>query len=311
MAADRICVLVLHRDRLDNTLECLDSLANSSHPKFTCLVISHNRADDSTIRLKHPNTLICDAKTSLSDAASFNMGIEWALTKPFAWILLLSNNVRLDPHLLTEFMKQAKATPEAKVFGAKILRYEEPTRIEELGRTWNANRAVYESIAAGELDGESYANSEVVETVSLCALLMHRTVPETIGLLEPTYHQSWGDIDFCFRARRKKFVVKTAPLAKVWHKTTSVNECITHYFWWRGRLLWLARNVPSSELRDINRRIIRPEIRKIILLVFAKTSARLFFRSITKEEQLLRAGLKGALHYYARSCGIVSKKTTF
>jgi hypothetical protein len=304
MASDRICVLVLHRDRLDNTLECLDSLANSAYPKFTCLVINHNPVDASALRLKHPNTLICDAKPNLGDAANFNVGIEWALTKPFSWILLLSHDVRVDPCLLTEFMKQTKAAPEAKIFGAKILRYEEPTQIEELGRTWNVDRAIYESIAKGELDEEQFTKSQVVVTVSMSALLMHRSVPETIGLLEPSYHGSWGDIDFCFRARRKKFLVRTAPLAKVWRKATIQshdNLCLDHFFWWHGRLLWLSRNIPSPERRAIFQRIIRPEIRSAILVVLTNTLSRLFFRAIGDEEQLLRAGLKGAWHYYTRS----------
>ena len=298
MATDRICVVLIHRQNLENTLACLDSLANGSYAKFTCLVINHKAADTSAIRSKHPNTLIDDASNNLGDEASFNIGIEWALTKNFTWILLLSSDVQADPHLLKEFMKQAMSSPEAKIFGAKILHHDEPTHVEELGRMWIANRAIYTSIAGGETDGESYENSHIVESVSLNALLMHRIVPDTIGLLEPSFRGSWGDLDFCFRARRKKFIVQTAPFAKVWHKTTRDNECLTHYFWWRGRLLWLSRNVPSSERRDIIRRIIGPEIRKLILLIFAKTVSRLFFRSITTQEQLLRAGLKGVLHSY-------------
>ncbi|HEV7737069.1 MAG TPA: hypothetical protein VGO47_06835, partial [Chlamydiales bacterium] len=100
-------------------------------------------------------------------------------------------------------------------------------------------------------------------------------------------------------------------LAKVWRKAADNNECLDHYFWWHGRLLWLSRNVTSSERRDIVRRVIYPEVQRTILLICAKTLSRLFFRSIDKEEQRLRAGFKGAWHYYVRSNGIASKKTMF
>jgi GT2 family glycosyltransferase len=312
---DRICVILLNWNGKKDTLECLASLQKVEYPRFTTIVVDNGSSDDSVtaIRAAHPQVPIFETKQNLGFAGGNNVGIEWALSKPFEWIFLLNNDTTIAPDCLTAFMEAAKQNPQAKIFGAKILRYSDPHRIDHLGGIWNPEKVEFESKRGGDLD-EERIESEPVDYVCGAALLMHRSVPEAIGLLEPSFFLFWEETDFCFRARRKGFGVWTAPKAKIWHKVSSSftgGKPHSHYFWWRSRLLWLERNIPEEERRLLYKNVLFPELRKslrhFVLKTLQQKWEQLSFRSPNLERQIkikrLKAGLHGALDFYRKRFG--------
>lgn len=312
---DRICIILLNWNGKKDTLECLESLSKVSYSPFTTIVVDNGSTDDSvsTIRSAFPSTPILETGSNLGFAGGNNVGIRWALSKCFDWILLLNNDTIVAADFLSAFMETASLT-SAKILGAKILRYSDPERIDHLGGIWNPGSAKFESIACGQLDDcIGYVDSNSVDYVCGAALLMHRSVPETIGLLEAKFFLFWEETDFCFRARRKGFDVRTAPSAKIWHKVSASfigGKPHSHYFWWRSRLLWLERNLPYAERREIMRTVIRPELiktlRHYLLKSFQNGIGSLFSEKDlerTQKIRRLRAGLVGALHYYLGKFG--------
>jgi GT2 family glycosyltransferase len=306
----KIIVILLNWNGKKDTLECLGSLQKVSSPRFTTIVIDNGSTDDSvnTIRAQFPQVPIFETKANLGFAGGNNIGIEWALRKKAEWILLLNNDTVVAPDFLDQFMKAAQEKPEAKILGAKIYRYNSQT-IDHLGGAWNPYLAEFISRSSGTVDdGIHFEQMEPVEYVCGAALLMHRSVPETIGLLEPKFFLFWEETDFCTRALHQGFGVWTAPQAKVWHKVSSSfsgGKPHMHYFWWRSRLLWLERNTPFAERRAIHRRIVFPQLWKMarhaLLRSLQNGMLRLVFRSPSKEQKekaaRYRAGLLGALHY--------------
>jgi hypothetical protein len=307
---DRICIILLNWNGKKDTLECLDSLAKVDYSRFTTIVVDNGSADDSVtaIRAAHPNVPIFETKENLGFAGGNNVGIRWALSKPFQWILLLNNDTIVSPDFLKAFMYEAKRNPEAKILGAKLLRYHEPDQVDHLGGKWNPSIVEFESLGAGIFDGRLQESQEV-DYVCGAALLMHRSVPETIGLLEARFFLFWEETDFCFRARRKKFGVWTAPHAKVWHKVSASfvgGKPHTQYFWWRSRLLWMERNLPLSERKELMRTVVRPELLKTLRHYLLKNLQEILSRLLLKPKDIkrlqkikrLKSGLAGALDYY-------------
>lgn len=312
---DRICVILLNWNGKKDTLECLASLQKVAYPRYTTIVVDNGSSDDSVpaIRATYPQIPIFETKQNLGFAGGNNVGIEWALSKSFDWIFLLNNDTTIAPDCLTAFMEFAQKRPQAKILGAKILRYSDPNRIDHLGGIWDPSKAEFESKRSGEPDQEGI-ESEPVDYVCGAALLMHRSVPEAIGLLEPNFFLLWEETDFCFRARRKGLEVWTAPEAKIWHKVSSSftgGKPHSHYFWWRSRLLWLERNIPEQEKKQLYRKVIYPELRKLLRHFVFKSLQRkweqLSFKRPNPERELklkrLKAGVYGVLDYYRKRFG--------
>ena len=313
----RICIILLNWNGKKDTLECLQSLTKVDYSPFSTIVVDKGSTDDSivAIRSAFPQIPVLETGENLGFAGGNNIGIQWALSKPFEWILLLNNDTIVDPAFLKAYMETAKKIPQAKILGAKILRYSDPERIDHLGGRWNLREAKFESLASGLLDTPIIEyRAEKVDYVCGASLLMHKSVPNTIGLLETRFFLFWEETDFCFRANRVGLEVWTAPEAKVWHKVSASfigGKPHSYYFWWRSRLLWLERNLPSDERKDVMSRIIRPELIKILRHYFLKLAQQLLSRLLFLPQNIerirkvrrLRAGLTGAFHYYLSRFG--------
>ena len=305
MRSTKIYIIILNWNGKKDTIECLSSLKRVSFSSFQPLVVDNGSMDDSVaaIRAAFPEVPILENRANLGFAGGNNPGIEWALSKNAEWILLLNNDTIVAPDFLTAFMEAAEKQPTAKILGAKIYRYSEKTTIDHLGGFWNPKLGEFESFAQNQIDdGRSFETMEPVDYVCGAALLMHRSVPETIGLLESRFFLFWEETDFCMRAKRSGFEVWTAPQAKIWHKVSSSfvgGKPHMHYFWWRSRLLWIERNCPFEDRKKLYTKVIFPELWKHLRHFALKSLQRLFSRNPAAKQKALRyqAGLAGAFHY--------------
>ncbi len=305
----KIAIILLNWNGKKDTLECLASLEGVNYSNFHPIVVDNGSNDDSVlaIRQSHPHIPLLENGANLGFAGGNNLGIEWALRHHAEWILLLNNDTTVDSDFLNAFMRAAKEKPTAKILGAKILRYDKPGIIDHLGGIWNPSLAEFATLESGESD-HPYFQMREVDYVCGAALLMHRSVPETIGLLEPNFFLFWEESDFCYRAKKAGFEVWTAPEAKIWHKVSSSftgGKPHMHYFWWRSRLLWIERNCNSEEKRKLYRKVIFPELAKLTRHFILKSLSHCFFPNAKRKEQVrrLKAGITGAIHFYFRKFG--------
>jgi GT2 family glycosyltransferase len=312
MRFPKIVILILNWNGKTDTLECLSSLAAADPiPLFSTVVIDNGSTDNSVhdIRAAYPDIPIIETKANLGFAGGNNAGIRWALGKSFEWILLLNNDTIVAPDFIKKFLEAARQKPSVKMWGAKIYRYSDRSRLDHLGGYWDADKADFVSYAANRLDDGSFEEMKPVDYVCGAALFMHKSVPETIGLLEESFFLLWEESDFCTRARRAGFEIWTAPHARIWHKVSASfigGKPHMHYFWWRNRLLWIHRNCTPQEKRQLYIRLILPEMAKNIKLACLKTAQtallRLFGRpadqSRIEKARRYRAGCRGILHYF-------------
>jgi hypothetical protein len=77
------------------------------------------------------------------------------------------------------------------------------------------------------------------------------------------------------------------------------------YFWWRSRLLWIARNCTPEEKNSLYKRVILPELFKFARHYVLKAAQGQLLRLLGKYDaahaqkvRRYRAGLAGALHYF-------------
>lgn len=305
----KIAIILLNWNGKKDTLECLNSLQKVRYPNFQAIVVDNGSTDDSVraIRTAHPHVPILETGSNLGFAGGNNPGIEWALRHHAEWVLLLNNDTIVAPDFLDAFLKATREQPKAKILGAKILRYHQPDVIDHLGGFWNPQMGEFTSPEAGEAD-HPYFHMRAVDYVCGAALLMHRSVPETIGLLEPRFFLFWEESDFSFRAKRAGFEVWTAPEAKVWHKVSASftgGKPQMHYFWWRSRLLWIERNCTPEEKKKLYRKIILPDLWKMGRHYLLKAGIHFFFPNLERGEKVrrLKAGCAGACDFLRRRFG--------
>ncbi len=316
-AHPKILIILLNWNGKKDTIECIKSLEKVTYPNFTTMIVDNGSTDDSveTFKTLFPNIPLLETNQNLGFAGGNNVGISWGLDKDYEWILLLNNDTVVSPDFLNAFMDAAKANPKAKILGAKIYLYHDPSRIDHLGGIWNAKKCEFESLHTNTIeDHRSFETMKQVDYVCGAALLMHRSVPQTIGLLEEKFFLFWEETDFCSRSKKNHLEVWTAPKAKIWHKVSSSftgGKPQMHYFWWRSRLLWIERNCSPLLRKKLYKECVFPELIKTLrhycISSLRNTIKRLSHRKIdsTSLQKTLRykAGLIGALHYYKKKFG--------
>jgi GT2 family glycosyltransferase len=308
MQFPKILVLLVNWNGKKDTLECLSSLEKAlPSPSFATLVVDNGSTDDSVsaIRAAFPSIPLLETNENLGFAGGNNAGIRWALTKSFEWILLLNNDTVVAPDFLSGSMKAAKEKPSGKIFGLKTFCYRERDRLDHWGADWDPKSAQFLSFALGKTDDGSFNEMRRCDMVSGSALLMHSSVPETIGLLDERFFLLWEEADFCTRAKKAGFEIWTAPQGVLWHKGASSfvgGKPHQHYFWWRNRLLWISLHTSPQEKRRLYEKILLAEIARcakyFVLKNIRNALARIVGRPTNPKARRYAAGCRGIVDYF-------------
>ncbi len=264
----KIAIVIVNFNGKDDTIECLKSLREIEHPSHQIIVVDNGSTDDpvTAIEQNFSEVIVIPAKKNLGFAGGNNLGIARALEEGAKAVLLLNNDTIISPEILQAFEDAHHQTPQA-LLGAKIFQYHDPQRLDHLGGNWNHRTASFDLIGKNKSDSVEYQQAMDMDYICGCALFIPSEVFSKIGFLEPQFFLYWEDSDFCARAKRAGFSIKLCPGAIVWHKgsaTTQRKSALATYFWWRNRLLWMQRNLPKDQYLKIRRRVIYPQLLRLI-----------------------------------------------
>lgn len=313
----RIALVILNWNGLKDTLACLESTKKIDYPNVETIIVDNGSTDGSCalIQERFPTATLIQNTANLGFAEGNNIGIRYALKNDASYIFLLNNDTVVDPQILNAFLKTFKEHPEAGILGAKIYLFDQKDTLDHLGGIWNPKSARFDLIGNRKLDTlNAFQSPQEIDYVCGAGLIAHRTVWETVGLLEAKFFLIWEESDFCFRARRAGFKTLTCPQAKIWHKVSAsfVGKPHSTYFWWRNRLFWIERNCTLKEKIKIWTLQLIPDILHMIKISILKSLQLQFYykfrpeENCTEREQKLKktkAALHGVKDYLLRKFG--------
>lgn len=306
----KIAIILLNYNGKKDTLECLDSLSHLEYDNYEVIVVDNGSLDDSVkmISSLFPKITLIETHENLGFSEGNNVGIRYAIKNNFDYFLLLNNDTIVEPTLLKFFIQAAEKNPKGGIFGAKIFRYYERDTIDHFGGLWNKDKVDFDVIGLGKKD-LGFDKYQLVDYICGCAFFISKKVIEKIGLLEPSYFLIWEDTDYCYHAKNAGFDLISVPNAKIYHKVSSSftgGKPQMHYFWWRGKLLWLHRN--GKNLQTSYKIFLFFELFKL-LRHFVIKSITFPFSSIKEKEKRrerlrrYKAGIRGVIHYYLGKFG--------
>jgi GT2 family glycosyltransferase len=312
-----VYLIILNWNGKKDTLACLASLKNVSYKNLSLIVVDNGSNDDSVEAIKNefPEVLILETGQNLGFAEGNNVGIRHALAHGAEAVCLLNNDTVVDPEFISAFVKAAATSSKIGILGAKIYLYESQRQMDHLGGMWNPRKASFDLVGNRAVDdGVSWETMKPIDYVCGAALFIKREVLESVGLLEPKFFLIWEESDLCFRARRFGFEVMTCPSSKIWHKVSASfvgGKPHSTYFWWRNRLLWIARNCTKKEKWKIYLTILFPEIFHLWKLYWIKLLELSVLKRypkkpfLAKQEKLLKykAALQGIQDYRKKRFG--------
>jgi GT2 family glycosyltransferase len=220
-ASPRASVVVLNWNGLQKTRECLASLQAVAYEPFDVILVDNASSDGSQdmVRREFPGVALIENDTNRGVAGGRNVGLREAMARGSDYVLLLDNDTRVDPAVLTELVAAGEADPSAGILGAKIYHDGEGKLLWGIGGGMDLKRCHFDIRGFGEEDRGQYDQIAEVPYVMGCAQMVKRRVIETVGYMDEGFVTYFAeDTDLCLRAKAAGLRSIVVPTALVWHK---------------------------------------------------------------------------------------------
>ncbi len=235
------------RDLLDIVLR---SLALQTRPPDETIVIDDASSDGTAAHLAEhwPAVEVV--------ALRENVGVTAALNRCFSaargeLVLLLNNDVELDPECVAELLAVMDGAPGAAVVGAKLRDYTDRSLLDGAGDGFSWPGFAYRR-GQGEPDHGQYDERTEVFGACAAAALYRASALAEVGPLDEQFFVYGEDTDWSFRAQLAGFTCRFAPRAVVYHVgSASLGPRVSEfalYHNWRNQLWIVAKNYPASAL---------------------------------------------------------------
>jgi GT2 family glycosyltransferase len=244
-----VYAVILNWNGGEDVVACVRSVLASEYSNLRVNVVDNASSDDSPRRLKEefPQTEFVLNGVNAGFAAGSNLGIRRALAAHADFVLLLNNDLIIDPRLVAEMIAPAMAGSAVGVVVPKVLYRDSPGRIWSAGARQRRFPPRVTIIGLGQQDGPAYSRQREVDCAVGCAMLIGTNVFRSIGLLDPGYFMYQEDYDFSLRARRAGYKIVYAPRGLAWHKvsaSTGENSARKWFLWARSLPRFYEKNYP-------------------------------------------------------------------
>ncbi|MFC1979747.1 glycosyltransferase family 2 protein [Chloroflexota bacterium] len=222
----KVSIITVNWNGLEDTTECLESLKKVIYLNYEVIVVDNGSdGNDAQIfkeRFGDYIQLVQNDK-NYGYGEGYNTGIRYVLanSKP-KYILLINNDVVVDPIFLDELVRVAEIDKQISVAGLKIYHYDYKGRKDVI---WSAGGKIsrwalkiHHQIGETDNDLPKYQTLMNVDWISGAVLMFRSSLTEKVGLLNPWYFFGHEDIEFCLKARNQGFKIMYIPTAKAWHK---------------------------------------------------------------------------------------------
>ncbi len=239
-------VLVVH-DGAAWLKECLDALALQTRPLDRLVIVDTGSTDDSVrIAARHARIrqvvgeveavsaprestfgeavgrAVARITTEPARESATEPESAPALTGP-TWLWLLHDDSAAAPEALTCLLDAALRSPSVGVAGPKLITWDDPSRLLELGSVITRSGRRVGGPATGEPDQGQHDHRGDVLGVSSSGMLIRLDVFEMLGGFDPAFGQFRDDLDLCWRAQLAGHRVVVAPRARMREAAASTN----------------------------------------------------------------------------------------
>ncbi|HEX2296529.1 MAG TPA: glycosyltransferase [Actinomycetota bacterium] len=219
-----LAVVVTHAGR-PWLRDCLIGLNLQSYPLLDVLVV-----DDASPDARERPTIKRIAKRHLRRRRwghlrtprplGFGGAINWALGRVRTdadLLLFVHDDAALTETSVERMVARVLADATTAIVGPKIVSWDDPDRLEEIGMATDRFGYPYKGLDEGEIDlGQHDASAEVFYVTSTCMLIRQEVFRRLRGW-DARMRAFSEDLDLCWRARVAGYTVRVEPLAKARH----------------------------------------------------------------------------------------------
>ena len=117
----RVAAVVINYNGQEVTLQAVRSLRQMTYPAFDLVVVDNGSTDGSQEALTRafPELLQERVEVNQGSSSGYDHGLRWAVERGYDYILLLNNDIEVEPDMLTRLVEAAEADPTIGCVGPK------------------------------------------------------------------------------------------------------------------------------------------------------------------------------------------------
>jgi GT2 family glycosyltransferase len=224
--APSVLVVLVVRDAAGWLRGCLSALGSQTYPRMGVVAVDNASTDGSVKLLTKAlgERRVIALKEGRGLAGSVRAALEFPVAREADYLLVLHDDTALDPDAVTRLVEAAigMGVEDVGVVGPKVVDWEEPRLLLDVGRSADRFGHPYTPLQPGEIDQGQFDRVVEVLCVPTAAMLISREAWERAGLFDERLDARHEDLDFCWRARLAGFRVLMTPLARARHRDASV-----------------------------------------------------------------------------------------
>lgn len=217
----KLAVVILTWNGREDTLACLESLESAGHPKEgEAVVVVDNGSTDDTLEAvegRFPWVVTLQNGANLGFAGGNNAGIEWALERGYAYVMLLNNDTQVPEGALEALLAFLEAHPEDGGVQPLLVRHHDRDRIDSMGVELFTLPGARDRAIGRPVEKAPEAPEEVFGVCAAAALYRSEALREA-GLLDEDFFILLEDVDLCFRIRLAGYGFHLVPSVRILHK---------------------------------------------------------------------------------------------
>lgn len=219
----RVVAVVLNWNGGARNLACLSSLLGSGAEDVEVLFVDNGSTDGSpeAVARAYPSIRQIRNGKNLGFCEGNNAGIREARARGAEFVLLLNNDVVVERGFLGPLLEAAGREPRAGALGPKMLLAEKPDRIWAAGGEIAFHENGTRLRGFGKRDESGFEETEEVDFIPGCALLLRTEAIREVGLLDPDYFAYVEDVEYGTRLRRAGWKVLYVPRSRIYHDASA------------------------------------------------------------------------------------------
>ncbi|HEX2049720.1 MAG TPA: glycosyltransferase family 2 protein [Actinomycetota bacterium] len=290
-----VLAIVVTHDGRPWLRDCLVALNTQTYPVLDVLVV-----DDASPDFRRPPHLRRIAKRHLRRRRwgyvrtprplGFGGAINWALSRvrtDAELLLFVHDDAALDATSVERMVARIAADDGTAIVGPKIVSWDDPARLEEVGMAADRFGYPYKGLEDGEIDlGQHDVPSEVFYVTSTCMLMRHEVFRQ-LGGWDARMRAFAEDLDICWRAHVAGYSVRVEPGAKAKHAIALATGRRRSPF--KPQRYYIRRNRFRTVIKNVSRVRLLFLLPQFVLLAFLEMLAFVVLRQPRQIVNLARA----------------------
>lgn len=222
----RVSVVMLNHNGLSVTLTAVESVERQTYPNIRLYLIDNGSTEPGLEEAIAGKEFVSfhRSETNLGFVLGCNLGMKAALADGCEYILLLNNDVILDPAMITNLVDCCESAPDIGGATPKIYFAQPRDRIWFAGGWFNPWMGFARMKGWKKKDEASFDREEETDWVCGCAFMVKADALRRVGMFDERLIIDNEDLDLSLRIRKAGYRLMYCPEATMWHLVSFAYE---------------------------------------------------------------------------------------